>query len=111
MTLDDAPDVLTVPEAAALARVGRNALYEAVARGDIYGVRIGRTIRIPKVALRRFLGVDVPGVDTAGLIGRDHMPSGLIDLRGSRSTPSAHPAGQADRARRTDTRLASVGLD
>lgn len=56
--LDDAPDVLTVDEAAALARIGRNAMYDAVNRGDIQSVRIGRSIRIPKAALRRFLGLD-----------------------------------------------------
>jgi excisionase family DNA binding protein len=45
------PEVLTVREAAAILRVGRNQLYQAVARGEIRAVRIGRTIRIPKTAL------------------------------------------------------------
>jgi excisionase family DNA binding protein len=36
---------------AAILRVGRNQLYQAVARGDLPSVRIGRTIRIPKHAL------------------------------------------------------------
>lgn len=61
MTLDEAPDVLTVLEAAAIARVGRNAMYDAVNRGEIYSVRIGRSVRIPKIALRRFLGVEASG--------------------------------------------------
>lgn len=61
MTFEDAPDVLTVPEAARLARVGRNAMYQAVTRGEIYSVRIGRSVRIPTIALRRFLGVDRSG--------------------------------------------------
>jgi excisionase family DNA binding protein len=43
--------MLTVKEAAAILRVGRNQLYQAVARGEIRAVRIGRTIRIPKTAL------------------------------------------------------------
>jgi excisionase family DNA binding protein len=55
MTLADAPDVLTVQEAARLARVGRNAMYEAVQRGDVWSARIGRSIRIPKAALVAFL--------------------------------------------------------
>jgi excisionase family DNA binding protein len=45
------PEVLTVREAAALLRVGRNQLYQAVARGELSAVRIGRSIRIPKQAL------------------------------------------------------------
>jgi excisionase family DNA binding protein len=45
------PEVLTAREAAAILRVGRNQLYQAVARGEIRAVRIGRSIRIPKHAL------------------------------------------------------------
>ena len=45
------PEVLTAREAAAILRVGRNQLYQAVARGELRAVRIGRTIRIPKQAL------------------------------------------------------------
>lgn len=45
------PEVLKVKEAAAILRVGRNQLYEAVARGELPAVRIGRTIRIPTAAL------------------------------------------------------------
>jgi len=40
-----------VKEVAAILRIGRNQLYEAVARGDVRAIRIGRTIRIPKTAL------------------------------------------------------------
>ena len=49
------PEVLTAREAAAVLRVGRNQLYQAVARGDLPSVRIGRTIRIPKHALLNLL--------------------------------------------------------
>jgi excisionase family DNA binding protein len=45
------PEVLTAREAAAVLRVGRNQLYQAVARGELGAVRIGRSIRIPKQAL------------------------------------------------------------
>ncbi|MEP7081899.1 MAG: helix-turn-helix domain-containing protein [Chloroflexota bacterium] len=55
MNLEEAPDVLTVQEAARIARVGRNAMYGLVASGDVWSVRIGRSLRIPKVALARFL--------------------------------------------------------
>ena len=45
------PEVLTAREAAAILRVGRNQLYQAIARGQLRAVRIGRSIRIPKQAL------------------------------------------------------------
>lgn len=51
--LDQLPEALKVREAAAILRVGRNQLYEAVARGELRAVRIGRTIRIPKQAPTR----------------------------------------------------------
>jgi excisionase family DNA binding protein len=37
--------------AAAILRVGRNQLYQAVARGQLASIRIGRSLRIPKQAL------------------------------------------------------------
>ncbi len=60
MRLADAPDVLTVEEAARIARVGRNAMYLAVQRGDVFSARIGKSIRIPKVELERFLQGSAP---------------------------------------------------
>ena len=45
------PEVLTAREAAAILRVGRNQLYQAVGRGELGSVRIGRSIRIPRQAL------------------------------------------------------------
>ena len=45
------PEVLTAREAAAILRVGRNQLYQAVSRGELGSVRIGRSIRTPKQAL------------------------------------------------------------
>jgi excisionase family DNA binding protein len=46
------PDVLTVDEAAALLRVNRKTLYQAIAEGKVPGViKIGRVIRISRSAL------------------------------------------------------------
>jgi excisionase family DNA binding protein len=45
------PEMLTVKEVAAILRIGRNQLYQAIARGELRTIRIGRTIRIPKTAL------------------------------------------------------------
>jgi excisionase family DNA binding protein len=50
-------DVLTysVPQAGALLGLGRNASYEAAARGDLPVIRIGGRILVPRVALMRLL--------------------------------------------------------
>ena len=54
------PEVLTAREAAAILRVGRNQLYQAVARGQLGAIRIGRSIRIPKQALLALLASTGP---------------------------------------------------
>ena len=54
------PEVLTAQEAAAILRVGRNQLYQAVARGELGAVRLGRSIRIPKQALLHLLTASPP---------------------------------------------------
>jgi excisionase family DNA binding protein len=54
------PQVLTAREAAAILRVGRNQLYQAVARGELGAIRIGRSIRIPKQALLDLLASASP---------------------------------------------------
>ncbi|RWM08945.1 MAG: DNA-binding protein [Mesorhizobium sp.] len=47
--------VMTVPEAGAKLGLGRNASYEAAARGDIPTIRIGKLIKVPKAAFERML--------------------------------------------------------
>ena len=47
--------VYSVEEAGNLLGIGRSGAYEAVRRGDIPTIRIGRRILIPKVALDRML--------------------------------------------------------
>jgi excisionase family DNA binding protein len=54
------PEVLTAREAAAILRVGRNQLYQAVTRGELGAIRIGRSIRIPKQALATLLASASP---------------------------------------------------
>lgn len=53
--LKQLPDCLTINEAALILRMGRNACYEAVRRGDISSVRIGGRILIPRTALLKLL--------------------------------------------------------
>jgi excisionase family DNA binding protein len=47
--------VYTVEEAATLLGISRSFAYEAVERGEIPSMRIGRRILVPKAALERFL--------------------------------------------------------
>lgn len=50
------PPVLTVDEAARLLRVNRKTLYDAVRAGEVPGVvRVGRSIRIGRDALLRWM--------------------------------------------------------
>lgn len=46
---------LTVEEAAVILGISRAFAYEAVARGEIPCIRIGRRILVPRVALERLL--------------------------------------------------------
>lgn len=58
LRLADAPDVMTVSEVANCLRIGRNAAYELVASGAIYGAKCGRSIRVPRTALEAFLRIN-----------------------------------------------------
>ena len=55
MNLDDCPDLMTVAEVQQVFRIGRRQIYEAIRRGEIPHLRIGRTVRVPKIGLRRLL--------------------------------------------------------
>lgn len=46
---------LTVEEAAALLGIGRNSAYQAIARGELPVLRLGRRLLIPRAALERRL--------------------------------------------------------
>ena len=51
----DESDILKVAEAAKLLRIGRNQLYDAIARGEVPHFRVGKNIRLSRVALMRCL--------------------------------------------------------
>ncbi|MDQ3574265.1 MAG: helix-turn-helix domain-containing protein [Actinomycetota bacterium] len=62
LTLEDLPDLLTVAEAAAYLRVGRNTAYALCRQWRLSGGReglgclsVGRGIRVPKAAVQRFV--------------------------------------------------------
>jgi len=71
LSLDDLPEVLTVEEAAVVLRIGRGAAYELTrlwretgGREGLPVVRLGRTLRVPRAALKRMLD-DPNGTATA----------------------------------------------
>jgi hypothetical protein len=62
MTLDEYPDLLQVAEAALVLRVSRSSAYMYAriyelsdGREGLPVIRIGRTLRVPKAALRRII--------------------------------------------------------
>jgi excisionase family DNA binding protein len=55
---------LTVEEAATLLGIGRNSAYQAIARGELPALRIGRRLLVPRAALERHLA-------ESGAIGRE----------------------------------------
>jgi len=62
--LDQFGDVLTVPEAACVLRIGRNSAYEAARRGELPTIAIGRRLLVPKDALVRMLTTGYPKAPT-----------------------------------------------
>ncbi len=46
---------LTVDEAASCRGIGRNSAYEAIARGEIPAIKVGKRLLIPRVALEKML--------------------------------------------------------
>jgi excisionase family DNA binding protein len=49
------PTVFTVDEVAKILRIGRISAYQAIERGDVPSIRIGRRILIPRAALEQML--------------------------------------------------------
>jgi hypothetical protein len=54
--MDDAPKTLSVPDAGRIYfGLGKQASYEAAKRGHLPVVKLGRTLRVPVMALERML--------------------------------------------------------
>jgi len=49
------PQTISVEEAGKVLGIGRNSAYEAVRRGEIPVIKIGKLLRVPVVALERML--------------------------------------------------------
>lgn len=55
MDLTDPVMTMTVPEVSLVTRIGRNTIYEAVERGDLRSIRVGRKILVTRQAVERWL--------------------------------------------------------
>lgn len=65
MTLERARELLDVEEARTElyeARLGRAAFYEAIRRGEVPSIRLGRRILIPRRAAERHIAGELPAV-------------------------------------------------
>lgn len=59
--------MLTVEEAAHLLRISRSAAYALAKRGELPGVlRLGRTLRVSRLAIERALAGELPTVVPSG---------------------------------------------
>jgi excisionase family DNA binding protein len=76
VNLAELPPALTVDQTAEVLSIGRGSAYEAVRRGEIPSVRLGRTIRVPRRALLELLGESDPS--------ETREPEALSGLEGSR---------------------------
>lgn len=61
--MKDTPLLLKVAEAAKLLQLGRDRIYELVASGRLPALHFGRTIRIPRDALDRFIEAECGDTD------------------------------------------------
>jgi excisionase family DNA binding protein len=51
----ESPAVLTVDEVAEILRIGRISAYQAIERGEIPSVRVGRRILVPRIRFEQML--------------------------------------------------------
>lgn len=55
MSTNTQTKVMTIAEAAKELGISRNGAYLAVQRGDLPAIRIGRTLRVPRIAIEKLL--------------------------------------------------------
>ena len=49
------PDILTIPQVAQALGIGRKAAYALVNDNTLGAIRVGRTIKVPKISLEEFI--------------------------------------------------------
>jgi excisionase family DNA binding protein len=57
LAVAEAPDLLTVKEAARIARIGRNQMYALIKSGQVHAIQLGNSYRIPKERFLKHLGL------------------------------------------------------
>lgn len=106
------PDLLTVAETAAVLRCGLTFVYESIHRyratGDaeeIPGLKVGRSLRVPRVGLERYIGATItwPIVDHP-IVDPEPDTTGHVD------TPTPSPRPTARHPRRPTRRPATPRL-
>lgn len=55
-----APQTVSVPEAARMLGIGRNAAYDSVKRGELPALKFGKRLVVPMAALERMLNAGPP---------------------------------------------------
>lgn len=83
---------ITVEEAAALLRIGRNTAYDAIRAGQIPALRLGRRLLVPVPALTRMLEWD----DMDGEVPAERPGDG--DASAVRRAPRPWMPGEVDQA-------------
>ncbi len=78
---ENLPQFLTVEKWRIFVRIGRSAAYDLIRRGIVPSVRFGRTVRIPKEGLLRFVSGD-HRPETATPAGQ--TPAGIDGLSAGR---------------------------
>ena len=92
MNLSDAPDVLKVSEVSMCSRCERKSVYGAIERGELQAVRIGRTIRVTKVAMLRWLGLN----EDLGPPPDREDPGGVAGVSRVQGRPEPSPSSYRD---------------
>src|SRR5690606_18908839 len=89
MAEQQAPRFLTVAEVAELLRVSKMTVYRMVHAGDIPAVRVGRSFRVPQLAVEEMLSTGIGGWTRESQAGwARHIP--LVGRR-SRDGSTAYP--------------------
>jgi excisionase family DNA binding protein len=92
LTLDDIRNraTISIPEAAQVLGIGRDAAYAAAVRGEIPVLSLGRALRVPVPKLLRLIGLDPDTEDSEGEPDSPPIASTPATLQANGSTRNDH---------------------